>query len=179
MKKALLISDSHGMNENMTEVIDLLAGKVEAVFHMGDIVGGEGALQESASAIGCLSYVVKGNCDRNFDLRESNLIEFAGKRIVTCHGHLFGGYGGPEIDALRYFGEENNADLVAFGHTHRPFLEVFDSLIVCNPGSISQPRQEDRKKTFAILEVGDDGSMKVQHYAYENKKISCWRGLNP
>ncbi len=155
MEKALLFSDSHGSNEDMINVIKQYAGQVSAVFHMGDIQGAEGLLQNAASEIGCLAYIVRGNCDRNPDLKEANVIGFAGKRIALCHGHRFGGYGDPDMDSLRYFGEENNADVVLFGHTHKPFCEKFGEVLICNPGSISQPRGGS-KKGYAVLVVDED-----------------------
>ena len=92
MEKALLFSDSHGSNEDMINVIKQYAGQVSAVFHMGDIQGAEGLLQNAASEIGCLAYIVRGNCDRNPDLKEANVIGFAGKRITWDRRLAFASY---------------------------------------------------------------------------------------
>ncbi len=91
---------------------------------------------------------------------KSVLITYAGKKILATHGHRYVDYGG--VDSLRYFGEENQADVVLFGHIHRPVLVDTGTLLICNPGS--RPRQYDGFKTFAILNVEDDGEVWIQHY---------------
>lgn len=158
MKRALLISDSHGQNEEMIAVVEHFSD-VDAIFHMGDIGSAESLIESKAR---CLTYVVRGNCDRDYDIPETRLIDFAGKKILMTHGHRYVDYGG--IDSLVYFGEENEADVVLFGHIHRPVLVESGALIICNPGSISRPRQYDGFKTFAILTVDDDGEISIQHY---------------
>ena len=44
-----------------------------------------------------------------------------------------------------------------FGHTHRPFFEEMDEIIVLNPGSLSFPRQEGRKGSYMIMETDGEG----------------------
>ena len=158
MKQALLLSDSHGQNEEMIAVIEHFS-EVDAIFHMGDIGSARPMIESKAH---CLTYVVKGNTDHDFDLPEMVAIDFAGKRIVATHGHRYVDYGG--FDSLRYFGEENRADVVLFGHIHKPVLIDTGTMLICNPGSISRPRQYDGFKTFAVLTVEDDGSMWIRHY---------------
>ncbi len=160
MKKALLISDSHNQNEGMFAVIEYFSD-VDAIFHMGDIGNARPMLESKAR---CLAYMVRGNTDYDFELQLFVAIDFAGKRVVATHGHHYADYG--VTDALRYFGEENHADVLLFGHIHRPELVRVGDMIICNPGSISRPRQRDRKNTFAIMSVeGDDIS--IQHYSCE------------
>ena len=135
---------------------------VDAIFHMGDIGNAKRLLESRAT---CLTYVVRGNTDRDYDLPEHVAIDFAGKRILATHGHRYVDYGG--IDSLRYFGEEKRADVVLFGHIHRPVLIDTGSMLICNPGSTSRPRQYDRTTTCAILTVEDDGEMTIEHYAID------------
>ena len=163
MKRALLISDSHGQNDEMIAVLEHFSD-VDAIFHMGDIANSKYLITNNKK---CLSYIVRGNTDHDYDLPEQVAIDFAGKRILATHGHRYVDYGG--IDSLVYFGEENNADVVLFGHIHKPvFMKVETGskkeLIICNPGSISRPRQQDREKTFAVLTVQDDGAVEIKHY---------------
>ncbi len=163
MKQALLLSDSHGQNEEMMAFIEHFSD-VDAIFHMGDISTARPLIESKAR---CLTYVVKGNTDHDFDLPEMVAIDFAGKRILATHGHRYVDYGG--VDSLVYFGEENHADVVLFGHIHRPVLAERltgegKKMLICNPGSISRPRQYDGFKTFAVLTVEDDGDMYVDFY---------------
>ncbi|MBR6228465.1 MAG: YfcE family phosphodiesterase [Eubacterium sp.] len=158
MKKALLISDSHNQNEEMMAAVEYFS-EVDAIFHMGDIGNAKRLLESRAR---CLTYVVRGNTDHDYDLPEFVLIEFAGKRVLATHGHRYVDYGG--VDSLRYYGEENQADVVLFGHIHRPVLIDTGTMLICNPGSTSRPRQRDRCTTCAVLSVEDDGTMSIEHY---------------
>ena len=56
-----------------------------------------------------------------------------------------------------------------FGHTHRPFFEIDrregeKDLIVLNPGSLSYPRQEGRRPSYMVMEIGEDGEARFAHY---------------
>jgi putative phosphoesterase len=45
-----------------------------------------------------------------------------------------------------------DADVVCVGHTHQPYvLEVGDKLVI-NPGSVGQPRDNDPRASFALIE---------------------------
>ena len=44
-----------------------------------------------------------------------------------------------------------------FGHTHRPLIQIEDELTFINPGSISYPRQADKRCTYIMLEIDDNG----------------------
>ncbi len=58
-----------------------------------------------------------------------------------------------------YPGRRKGAEgrFVMFGHTHRPFFEEMDEIIVLNPGSLSFPRQEGRKGSYMIMETDGEG----------------------
>ena len=43
-------------------------------------------------------------------------------------------------------------DVVIFGHTHVPMVHQANGVTVINPGSCSQPRDQDRRGSYAILD---------------------------
>ena len=55
-------------------------------------------------------------------------------------------------------GRAREADIVMYGHTHKPFFEQKDGLTVLNPGSLSFPRQDGRKGSYMLMEIGEDGT---------------------
>ena len=55
-------------------------------------------------------------------------------------------------------GKARNADIVMFGHTHKPYLETFGEMTVLNPGSLSYPRQEGRRGSYIIMEIDEEGN---------------------
>ena len=46
-----------------------------------------------------------------------------------------------------------------FGHTHKPYMEEDNELLVLNPGSLSLPRQEGHRPTYIVMEIADDGQI--------------------
>ena len=155
--KALIFSDSHGRTENLVKAMDRYPD-FQAIFHLGDIGNDEPYLR---SITPYPVYIVRGNCDYAMNLKESLTVEFGGKRIAMCHGHRYLTYGGG-TDSLRYFGLQQQADIVMFGHTHKPYMEEDNELLVLNPGSLSLPRQEGHRPTYIVMEIADDGQISYE-----------------
>lgn len=156
--KALIFSDSHGKIDGILEAMKRHPD-FEAIFHMGDI-GND--IERMRVLTPYPVYIVRGNCDYSMaKLKDSLIVEFGGKRIAMCHGHRYITYGGA-VDSLRYFGLQNKADIVMFGHTHVPLLDKQKDIILLNPGSISQPRQTNKIPTYTIMEIDVDGNVTFQ-----------------
>ena len=75
--KILVISDTHGHIEALSEVLDI-EGQPDAVIHCGDICGDEERLQKLA---GCPCYMVAGNMDFSWGLPKAELVEEEGVTI--------------------------------------------------------------------------------------------------
>ena len=78
-----------------------------------------------------------------------------GARIFVVHGSPV-----PPYDEYVYSGSpvlrqvgELPYDFIILGHTHMPMVYKTDGVTVINPGSCSQPRDEDRRGSFAILDT--------------------------
>ena len=104
--------------------------------------------------------MVLGNNDFFIDLPHEDSFEIAGKKVLITHGHRF--YVGYGVDKLREYALDNGYDIVMFGHTHRPYLEIGERVTILNPGSISYPRQDGRKCTYMLIEVDREGEF---HYS--------------
>ncbi len=50
-------------------------------------------------------------------------------------------------------------DIVVYGHTHKPVVEIDEGVIAVNPGSLSYPRQDGRKPSYMIMEIDDRGEV--------------------
>ena len=140
-----LISDTHGLVRR--EVFFALEG-VDLILHAGD-VGGSDVLVE----LGTIAPIqaVYGNTDGPGDpnLRSRLLIEVDGLSIHVSHGHEVGGTPTPEKLLARY-----SADVIVFGHTHRPLVERSGSRLVVNPGAAG-PRRFDLKPSVARMIMKD------------------------
>ncbi|WP_424017086.1 metallophosphoesterase family protein [Halorientalis pallida] len=73
-------------------------------------------------------------------------------RVKVVHGHP------DDPDRYTYPGLFKPAlldqeDVLIMGHTHVQAHEVFDEGIVMNPGSVGQPRDEDPRAAYSILDL--------------------------
>jgi putative phosphoesterase len=140
-----IISDTHGTLPN--EVFDVFK-EVDHIVHAGDI--GSLEILTELEAVAPVTAVF-GNTD-GFPLRERvpqvARAEFEGLYLRVTHGDQFGT---PTPEGLvKAFPD---ADIIVFGHTHRPVLSLLDKTItVMNPGSASHPRG-DGPPSVGIMEL--------------------------
>lgn len=130
----VVVSDTHGRDSARLE--GRTADAVDAadrVVHAGDFVT---AAVLDAFETRCDLRGVYGNNDSQAvrdRLPAEELVEWEDLRIAVVHGHEH------TETALSMLGRQANADLVVFGHSHRP--EVRDGTVpLLNPGSHADPR---------------------------------------
>lgn len=154
MLRILIMSDSHGRNENVELAIAQVReeiGEFQMLIHLGDV----GDAREIESMAGVPCYIVRGNTDYDAKLLNANVIEAGGHRIFATHGHLY--QVDTRLDLLRFAALENDCDIAMYGHTHVPYLEEApDDVTILNPGSISKPRQADHRYTYMVMEIDDE-----------------------
>lgn len=154
MLRILIMSDSHGRNENVELAIAQVReeiGEFQMLIHLGDV----GDAREIESLAGVPCYIVRGNTDYDAKLLNANVIEASGHRIFATHGHLY--QVDMRLDLLRFAALENDCDIAMYGHTHVPYLEEDpDDVTILNPGSITKPRQADHRYTYMVMEIDDE-----------------------
>jgi putative phosphoesterase len=137
-----LISDTHGLLR--PEVFDAFQG-VELILHAGD-VGGLDILTQLQTIAPV--HAVFGNTDAPGQpgLRARFAMDVEDRSIHMSHGHELGR---PTAERLL---AAYDADIVIYGHTHRPLIERADHRFVINPGAAG-PRRFDLKPSVAILSL--------------------------
>ena len=50
-----------------------------------------------------------------------------------------------------------SADVLVFGHTHKPWIHEFGGVLFVNCGSVGKPKDGDPRAAFAVLEADGDG----------------------
>lgn len=148
--KLLIVSDTHKKNENYFEV--LRRQKPDMVIHCGDAEGTEYALTEAAD---CPVQIVLGNNDFFSYLPRELMLEIGTYRVWVTHGHNY--YVSMGSENIKREAIARGMDIVMFGHTHRPILDIESDVIAINPGSLSYPRQEGKRPSYAIMELDDKG----------------------
>lgn len=153
--RILVISDSHGKNDDVKQVIKQV-GDIDMFIHLGDVERGVDYIRGLTDVE---THIISGNNDYALDLPATDSFMIADKKVFITHGHRF--YVGSGVERLKEYAIDNGYDIVMFGHTHVPFIEVGEQVTILNPGSISYPRQDGRKHTFMMIDVDSKGGF---HY---------------
>lgn len=146
-----VVSDTHGHVEGFLDKLEEI-GRPDRIFFLGDYIED---VEKMENVLGQEIIAVKGNndfLDNKYNYEE--LIEIEGYKIFLTHGHLYDV--NFDISNLYYRAEELGADLVFFGHTHRPIKVEENGITILNPGSPSFPRTRSGEKTFIKLTI-DNG----------------------
>jgi putative phosphoesterase len=165
--RLLVVADSHGEVEAFEAIILEFGKECDALIFCGDgasdlmdVFADSRKNNRLAEALPPVIALVRGNGDgewhsdanagRNWQTADITPVTFrigirrwllfraAGKNVFMAHGHTHGIDGG--IEMLANAGAIMDADMLFFGHTHRPFMRKSDATLILNPGSISRPR---------------------------------------
>lgn len=160
-KKVLVISDTHGRTKNLEKILPLVQ-PIDQLLHLGDVGNDVDYIEVIAECPCCF---VAGNNDYYSDLPRERLIQLNGVPIFMTHGHYH--YVNARKDFIRSAAVQRGAKIALFGHTHVPYLEEENGILVANPGSLSLPRQADHYPTYMLLYIGEDGSVRVEQHRVE------------
>ncbi|MBQ9802623.1 MAG: YfcE family phosphodiesterase [Clostridia bacterium] len=158
----LILSDTHGHAERITEVLRRTGA--DTLLFLGDGLRDLAAVDEQTVTV----RAVRGNCDwfSGDTVPELRLEIFGGYRVLMMHGHRYGVKGG--IGAAVAAAAREQADVLLYGHTHEPFEATLPvgtpladgtalqkSLLVVSPGSLGAPARG--APSFATLTVRQNG----------------------
>jgi putative phosphoesterase len=82
-------------------------------------------------------------------------LELDGAKVLLVHASPWEPYDEyiyPGSTRLAQFATLSH-DLVCFGHTHVPLIHKAGQVTVINPGSCSQPRDQDRRGSYAVFDT--------------------------
>ena len=148
--RILLISDSHGDNDAIDELITRWPD-VDLYLHAGD--------SETHPRSIYPFRVIRGNCDYSFDMPEELLIPLPFGNVLMRH----------KKDVTKERLKKDNIKVFIYGHTHIPECIKRDDVAYINPGSLAYPRSiYDR--TYMLLET-DKYDIDVYLRSFEQDKI--------
>ncbi len=142
----LILSDSHGRADAIREVLARQIRRPDAIVFLGDGVRDLGVIPD-----GIPVYAVSGNCDlflTGGGYPSEGVTALGGHTVFFTHGHAYGVKSG--LGRLLLKGVEANADILLFGHTHLPTLQMLNKgetagfttlerpLYLFNPGSLKE-----------------------------------------
>lgn len=148
--KILVVSDSHDRLENLMKMWEREVPSV--VLFAGDY--SEDCEELSYIYPKSKYYIVRGNCDYMDGTKEDIEELFLGdKKIFLTHGHLFNVKS--NYDHIRIETKERGADICIFGHTHKPYIENKDNIILFNPGAV-------KDGLYGVINI-KDGKIELEH----------------
>lgn len=171
-ERYLVVSDNHGNTKNLKSAIKHFRRSLAGIIHCGDV---EYPVERIEALADCPYYGARGNCDFYYERDDESLFELGDHHVaLVTHGDRYGV--SFSFTMLLERAAELGADVVFYGHTHRPAwyqIEYDDRMItLMNPGSIELPRQyQPAGPTFASLDVMDDGEL-VPHFYVVDRVFS-------
>lgn len=157
--RILIISDTHGSHRNLDEVLER-EKDIDMLLHLGDVENDDDYIE---AVMDCPVHIVAGNNDYFSYLPREKEIQIGKYKVFMTHGHNY--YVSMNTERLRQAARQRGADIVMYGHTHRPKVDASEDVIVVNPGSLSYPRQEGRRATYIIMEINRAGEAEFTlHY---------------
>lgn len=166
-----LLSDTH-LSTSKDRLPDTLLSQiagVDAILHAGDI--------KSSHVLDTLAKVapvtaVAGNADPPETARtlpDRQVLTLGGHVIGLKHGHQPHGvqshyigqpYDSHEMDVFYQLMSSQlpGADIIVFGHFHRPVVRQWNDILFINPGAVDASRGQS---SFAMLDLGETVSAQI------------------
>ena len=149
-------------------IVSILGNHDRAVIHFNTV----GMNRLAAEAARWTSENVSAeNVDYLKSLRGRMRFKIEGKTIAIYHGsprdddeYLYEIDVGPEVIEMcecRY---------MVTGHTHIPFVRRFENSVIINPGAVGQPRDGNRRASFAVLDT-EHGDVSICRRSYDIEAV--------
>lgn len=85
--------------------------------------------------------------------------EADGRRVLLVHGsprrineYLFEDR---PVSSFQRLAASSQADIIVFGHTHKPYTKLVDNVLFVNAGSVGKPKDGDPRACYAVLDTAD------------------------
>lgn len=158
-----VLSDTHipSRAKALPEIVLQAFKEVDYIIHAGDITS-----LEVLDMLSTLAPViaVSGNVDPDklqAILSDKEIVTLEGYRIGVTHGHRSTG---KTLDRVIKCFKNDQVDCIIFGHSHIPYCETVDHVLLFNPGSPTDKRR-NRFFSFGILELGT--KLEAKHIFFE------------
>lgn len=133
--RILVLSDTHG---NMVDTyLDKVKndGVFDMFIHCGDCCKDVAFISKELNIDRYIN--VNGNCDIGIEANDIEQVEIGNKKFLITHGHLFGVK--RDLEELKRFAENQEVDIVLFGHTHKSHSKYENGILYFNPGTACLP----------------------------------------
>ena len=99
-----------------------------------------------------------------------------GKRVLLVHGsprkmneYLFEDR---PLSSFQRLAASSNADIIVFGHTHKPYVKPVDGVLFVNVGSVGKPKDGDWRACYAMVDLKNEPTVEFRRLEYDVKKVA-------
>ncbi|AET68891.1 phosphoesterase, MJ0936 family [Desulfosporosinus orientis DSM 765] len=157
----VVLSDTHlREGKSLPKIVWDHLEKADLILHAGDLTH-----MSLINELACIAPVrgVSGNCD-GWDVRlpDQDIVECESLKIGLIHGSSGKGKTTPERAYYAFL--ESEVDIIVFGHSHSPFMEWRNGILLFNPGSPTDKRRE-QNFSFGLMDI-EHGQVKAKHVCF-------------
>jgi len=117
------------------------------------------------------------------DLPRELRLNIEGWRVLLCHGsprstteYLFDTRSDDYLRKFTSGGDADaHADVIVFGHTHKPYHRVVDGVDFINTGSVGRPKDGDPRAGYCVLTIDGDSVRSEQIRLPYDVELACSR----
>ncbi len=147
--RIVVTSDSHGRRSRLFDIVETHIEDASLFVNLGDCNSGSDLEDIQACYGNKLNLIcVSGNCDFSGKAPNEQIIRFAGKKIILCHGHTYGVKRG--LSAYMEKAQKEGADIALYGHTHTPCVDYMNGIYFFNPGAVMNGE-------YGMVDITDSG----------------------
>ncbi len=103
-------------------------------------------------------------------------ITLDGRRVLLVHGsprrmneYLFEDR---PVSSFQRLAQSSDADIVVFGHTHKPYAKLVDGVWFVNAGSVGKPKDGNWHACYAVLDVSADPPASFVRVPYDLETVT-------
>ncbi len=145
--KIIVFADSHTDLDTMSVVVK--AEKPGMIIHLGDHLTDGLGLKALFGSIPI--ELIKGNTDMGVGYPEERVFAVNKMVFFIAHGNRYRVEDGIEDICER--GKNCKADIILYGHTHKPMLCVRKGIKIMNPGRIGRKSSKQIQATYGLIEL--------------------------
>lgn len=143
LMKILVVSDTHGNYLAPVKILEETGA--EMLIHLGDEINDALTLE---LIVDVPVIKIPGNCDHGARDPRERLEEISGRMFFMTHGDLYMVKSG--LEKLVKKAGELKASVALFGHTHLPFIQKQEGVLLVNPGTLMS---KSDSRSYALLTV--------------------------
>ena len=110
------------------------------------------------------------------EFEEQITIKAGGKRILLTHASpvsITDYVYEDDTEKQEEITDELEEDMIAFGHTHIPYVKKVKGKLFINAGSVGRPKDGDNRACYCILTIGETVEAEFVRVPYDIEKVAA------